>query len=54
MTVVVIGAKLLIVVPGLILGFATGQVQWGIALSSALATVVGIFAGLHYHYRRQI
>lgn len=54
MTVVVIGAALLIMVPGLVLGFTTGQVQWGIALSGAHATVVGILAGLYYHYSQKI
>ncbi|KAJ0124226.1 hypothetical protein J7T55_005564 [Diaporthe amygdali] len=49
MAMLIIGALILIVVPGLVLGFATGQVQWGIALSGAISTVVGVFAGLCYH-----
>lgn len=43
----------MIVVPGLVLGFVTGQVQWGIALSGAIGTIVGVFAGLYYHHNKR-
>jgi len=42
----------LIVVPGVVLGVLMEQVQMGIALSGAVATVVGIFAGFYYYSKK--
>lgn len=42
----------MVVVPGLVLGLATRQVQWSIALSGAIATVVSLFAGLYYYQNK--
>lgn len=50
--VLIIGVLSLIVIPGLVLGIVTRQVQWAIALSGAIATMVGVFAGLYYHNNR--
>ncbi|KAI7788184.1 hypothetical protein LA080_012249 [Diaporthe eres] len=44
--VLIVAALSLVVVPGLVLGVATKQIPWGIALSGAIATVVSFFAGL--------
>lgn len=42
----------LVVIPGLVLGIATKQIPWGIALSGAIATVVSFFAGLYYYHNK--
>lgn len=42
-----IGPLSLIVVPGLVLGIITGQLEWGIALCGAIATVLSFFVSLH-------
>lgn len=46
------GVLSIILVPGLILGFVTRQVEWGIALSSAIGTIVGVFAGLYFYHKK--
>lgn len=48
----IVGALSLVMVPGLVLGLATRQVQWGIALSGAIATVASFFAGLYYYHNK--
>ncbi|KAK7729675.1 hypothetical protein SLS63_006056 [Diaporthe eres] len=50
--VLVVAALSLVVVPGLVLGVATKQIPWGIALSGAIATVVSFFAGLYYYHNK--
>lgn len=51
--VLILGVLPLIVLPGVIMGALTGQILMGIALSSAVATVVGVFAGCYYYINRQ-
>lgn len=43
----------LIVVPGLVLGIVTKEMPAAIALSSAIATVVGLYAGLYYYLEKR-
>lgn len=50
--VLIVAALSLVVVPGLVLGVATKQIPWGIALSGAIATVVSFFAGLYYYHNK--
>lgn len=52
LALLVAGALFMLVVPGLVLGLATRQVQWSIALSGAIATVVSLFAGLYYYQNK--
>lgn len=52
MALIVVGVLLLVVVPGLTLGLVTGEIEWGIALSGAVVSVVGVFVGLYYHNRK--
>lgn len=49
-TILVVGflSLVLIVVPGLALGLATGQLPWGIALSGTIVTVCGFYGGPVY------
>lgn len=51
--ILLVGTFSLILVPGVVLGVLSGQVVLGIALSSAIATVMGTFAGYYYHYSRK-
>lgn len=51
--VLLLGVLPLIVLPGFIMGALTGQILMGIALSSAVATVVGVFAGCYYYIKRE-
>lgn len=51
--ILVLGVLPLIVLPGVIVGALTGQILMGIALSSAVATVVGVFAGCYYYIKRE-
>lgn len=48
----IVVALSLVVVPGLVLGVATRQIPWGIALSGTIATVVSFFAGLYYYHNK--
>lgn len=50
--VLIAAALSLVVVPSLVLGVATKQIDWGIALSGAIATVVSFFAGLYYYHNK--
>lgn len=50
MAVLIVGALVLVVVPGLVLGVVAKQIPWSIALSGAIATVVSFFAGLYYYH----
>lgn len=43
-----VGVLLVIVAPGVILGVLMKHVLMGIALSGAIATVIGTFAGFYY------
>lgn len=52
LALLVAGALFMVVMPGLVLGLATRQVQWSIALSGATATVVSLFAGLYYYQNK--
>lgn len=52
LALLVAGVLFMVVVPGLVLGLITRQVQWSIALSGAIATVVSLFAGLFYYQNK--
>jgi hypothetical protein len=48
MAALIAGVLSLIVLPGLVVGFVTRQMSWGIELSGAVAPIVIFLAGLYY------
>lgn len=51
-TLLIVAILSLVVVPGLVLGMVMRQIEWGIALSGAIATMVSFFAGLYYYHNK--
>lgn len=44
----------LIVTPGVVLGVVTEEAMMGIALSGAITTVIGTFAGFYYFHSKNV
>lgn len=47
-----VGVLFLVAVQGLILGVATREMEWGIARSGAIVSVVGVFVGLYHRHHK--
>ncbi|KAH8768266.1 hypothetical protein F5883DRAFT_70211 [Diaporthe sp. PMI_573] len=48
----IVGVLSLIVVPGIIVGFMTRQMSWGVELSGAIAPIISFLAGLYYYHNK--
>lgn len=51
-TVLLVAVLSLIVAPAVVLGVVMQQAMMGIALSGAVTTAIGIFAGFYYHHSK--